>query len=469
MKQFFARTASGAFALALCASILAACSQSGTSSLTPAVATQKTATAPAAASAGRFIKSTMTTPDNNTDFQYTVKPLETAMDQTGDSPDALPAPSVCVTHYHLACYTPAEIRSAYNVPNALDGTGQTIVIVDAYGSPTIANDLQYFDRYFHLPDSTLNVLYPAGKPTTTDNGWAGETSLDVEWAHAIAPGATIDLVVSPTNQSSDLNTVEQYVIDNHLGGVMSMSFGAPEEAVPGGAANAHLKKGDSIYQAASAANITSIASAGDTGADFLTGTAVANFPSSDPNVLAVGGTNLFMSDTGEYQSETVWNDSVASLCPFNCLYGAFGATGGAPSIIFTEPSYQQMLAHEDSRTAADVSYNASVYTAVMVYESFRRPGHPGSFYFTGGTSSGAPQWAGIVTLANQAAGHQLGNIQRSLYTIAKNGPYGSAFHDVTTGNNSLFGDPGFPAAAGYDIPTGLGSPNVANLVSALAH
>ena len=389
------------------------------------------------------------------------------MDAAVDDPNGLPAPSVCEAHYGLACYTPAEIRSAYNVPSALDGTGQTIVIVDAYGSPTIASDLKTFDHAFQLPNPTLNVLYPAGQPTKRDNGWAGETSLDVEWAHAIAPGATIDLVVAPTNQSSDLNAVEQYVIDNHLGGVMSMSFGAPEEAVPGGAANAHLKKGDSIYQAASAANITSIASAGDTGGDFLTGTAVANFPSSDPNVLAVGGTNLFMSDTGAYQSETVWNDSVASLCPFGCADGVFGATGGAPSIIFTEPSYQQMLAHEDSRTAADVSYNASVYTAVMVVESFR-DGVP-RYYFTGGTSAGAPQWAGVVTLANQAAGHKLGNIQRSLYTIAKNGPYGSAFHDVTTGNNSLFGDPGFPAAAGYDIPTGLGSPNVANLITALAH
>lgn len=415
----------------------------------------------------RFLQATTALSDSS-EFQYDVKPIEKAMDnQPVDSPNALPPPSVCVAHYGLACYTPAEIRSAYNVPSSLDGSGQTIVIVDAYGSPSIERDLKVFDRSFHLPDPTLNIIYPSGPPTQVSFGWAGETSLDVEWAHAIAPGATIDLVISPTNYSSDLNVAEQYVIDNHLGGVMSMSFGAPEQAISGGANNAHLKKGDSLYQAASAANITSIASAGDAGADFGTGTAVANFPSSDPNVLAIGGTNLFMSDTGAYQSETVWNDTDPATCPFGCYYGAFGATGGAPSIIFSEPAYQQENAHQTARTVADVSYNASVYTAVMVVQSFR-DGVP-RFYFTGGTSSGAPQWAGIVTLANQAAGHQLGNINFALYKLAKHGGYGAAFHDITFGNNSLFGGPGFPAASGWDVPTGIGSPNVANLINALAH
>ncbi len=388
------------------------------------------------------------------------------MNQAVDSPDAFPPPSTCVAVYGLACYTPAEIRTAYNVPSSLDGAGQTIVIVDAYGSPTIRRDLQIFDRNFNLPDPVLNVIYPSVPPATTNNGWAGETSLDVEWSHAIAPKAKIDLVIAPTNLSSALNTAEQYVIDNHLGGVMSMSFGAPEQKISGGANNAHLKKGDALFQAAAAANITSIASAGDTGADFGTGTAVANFPASDPDVLSIGGTNLFITDAGAYQSETVWNDTDPSLCPFGCSYGAIGATGGAPSMIFQEPAYQQMLAHEDSRTVSDVSYDASVYTAVLVVESFA-DGVP-RFYFTGGTSSGAPQWAGIVTLANQAAGHPLGEINRSLYTLAKHGN-ASVFHDITVGQNALFNGPGFPAQVGYDLPTGLGSPNVTNLVNALAH
>jgi subtilase family serine protease len=447
-------------------SVLAACSKS-TMGMTPAVNNApQSGTAKVQNTGTRFLQSTSAVSDS-TDFQYNVKPFEKQMDdQRASSPDGLPPPSVCAAYYGLACYTPAEMRSAYNVPSSLDGSGQTIVIVDAYGSPTIQKDLKYFDKYFKLPDTTLNVIYPSGPPAQADNGWAGETSLDVEWAHAIAPGATIDLVVSPTNYSSDLNTAEQYVIDNHLGGVMSMSFGAPEQAIPGGAANAHLKKGDSLYQAASAANITSIASAGDTGADFGTGTAVANFPSSDPNVLAIGGTNLFMSDTGAYQSETVWNDTDPSTCPFGCSYGAFGATGGAPSIIFSEPAYQQENAHQTARTVADVSYNASVYTAVMVAESFR--GNGTHLYFTGGTSAGSPQWAGVITLANQAAGHQLGNVNFALYKLAKHGGYDAAFHDITLGNNSI-GGPGFSAASGWDIPTGIGSPNVANLINALAH
>lgn len=467
MNHLVLRSIRSALAIVAATSVLAACSKSSVESLTPTTSTDSHQAPVAAQDNGSRFLQTTTAVSDNTDFKVNVKPFEKPMNQSTDSPDAFPPPSVCESVYGLACYTPAEIRSAYNVPSALDGTGQTIVIVDAYGSPTIATDLKIFDRNFHLPNPTLNIIYPSGPPATQDNGWAGETSLDVEWAHAIAPGATIDLVIAPTNFDSALNTAEQYVIDNHLGGVMSMSFGAPEQAIPGGANNAHLKKGDSLYQAADAANITSIASAGDTGADFGTGTAVANFPASDPNVLSIGGTNLFMSDTGQYKSENVWNDTEANLCPFGCFYGAFGATGGAPSIIFKEPSYQQLLAHQASRTVSDVSYNASVYTAVLVVESFA-DGVPG-FYFTGGTSAGAPQWAGIVTLANQAAGHQLGNINRTLYTLAKHGGYNGAFHDITVGDNSLFGGPGFPAAAGWDVPTGIGSPNVANLVNALAH
>ncbi|HEY8298224.1 MAG TPA: S53 family peptidase [Candidatus Baltobacteraceae bacterium] len=464
MTKLLLRSVGRALAITVIASALAACSKSG-GSLTPPV-TNSGPAASSVASPSRFIQSAAVTATNDTPFSYTpdavLKPMSS---YTPDGGSPLPAPSTCVAAYGLACYVPSQIRAAYNVPSSLDGTGQTIVIVDAFGSPTIASDLKTFSSVFSLPPAKLNILYPTGQPASQNDGWAGETTLDVEWAHAIAPGATIDLVIAPSNLDTDLHAAEQYVIDNHLGSVMSMSFGAPEQAISGGVNNRHMRHADDIYQEAIEAGITSIASSGDSGAEDGQPVPTANFPASDPFVLSVGGTNLFMTDAGAYTSEDVWNDSDPSLCPNGCAYGAFGATGGAPSILFTAPSYQRSLTHEKARTVADVSYDGSVYTAVMVVRTSPLDGKK-HYYFTGGTSAGAPQWAGIVALANQSTGESFGFINKKLYSIAKQGSYASAFHDVTVGQNG-FGGPGFSAGPGYDIPTGLGTPNVANLINAL--
>ncbi len=462
-------TSSKIAALAIAASVLAACSGGG-GSLTPQ---SNLSTAPAAPASGasRFIASTAAA-TNTQDFTYDANPPTKPFGNGAPvTANALPPPSVCEQVYGLACYTPSEIKTAYDVPSQFNGSGQTIVIVDAFGSPTIQSDLHVFDTVMGLPDPAFDIQYPGGQPSAFDgsnnrSGWAGETSLDVEWAHAIAPAATIHLVIAKTNSSTDISTAEAYAMQTYPGSVISMSFGAGEPAIPGGANNSHLQHDDKFFQQAQHQNTTLIASAGDTGATNGTGTLTAEFPASDPSVLSVGGTDLFMSDAGVYQQETVWNDTVSSLCPFGCYYGAFGVTGGAPSRLFRAPSYQQSLFHPDTRETADVSYNAGVYTAVLVAEGFNSPGQVG-FYFVGGTSAGAPQWAGIIALANQAAGHSLGFVNKSLYHIAKNGPYASAFHDVTVGNNALFSLPGENAGPGYDMPTGLGSPNVANLITAL--
>lgn len=393
------------------------------------------------------------------------------------APAAFPTPSECVASIGLACYTPQEIRTAYNVPSKYNGAGQTIVIVDAYGSPTVQSDLHTFDQTFGLPDPTLNIIYPMGKPAYNPNqhhsetGWAEETSLDVQWSHAIAPAATIDLVIAPNNYGNALNVAEQYAVSHHLGNVMSMSFGAPEGSIAGGGNNLQLQQAHAIYQQAQAEGMTVFASSGDSGASQGYTYANAGYPASDPLVTSVGGTNLFMSDSGQYQSETVWNDGDPSLCPFGCAYGPFGATGGAPSQVFATPAFQQGVNGMSMRTTSDVSYNASVYTSVLVYLGFLG-GKNNGFYFFGGTSEGAPQWAAITTLANQAAaeaGHgPVGYLNPKLYAIAQNATeYAADFHDVTVGNNA-FNGPGFDAKAGYDLPTGLGSPNVANLIATLA-
>ncbi len=214
------------------ASILAACS-GGTSTFSPPTGTLKTS---GQATGSRFL-STTATASNDGDFQYLANPPLQPM-SSGTSADALPSPSQCVAIFGLTCYTPREIRTAYNVPSSYDGTGQTIVIIDAYGSPAIQSDLQTFDAVMGLPNTTLNVLYPSGQPVVNSGnaalaaGWAAETSLDVEWSHAIAPKATIDLVVAPTNYSSAMHAVEEYAVQNHLGSVISMTSVHPNKPSP---------------------------------------------------------------------------------------------------------------------------------------------------------------------------------------------------------------------------------------------
>lgn len=449
--------------------LLSACSGGGGS--IPSTGQQGSTTQASAktVSSSRFLPGATGGAADSSNIDYTVNPPFKLAYAAGTIPAALPSPSQCVAIFGLACYTPQLIRAAYNVPANLDGTGQTIVIVDAYGSPTITQDLKVFDKEFGLPDPTFNIFYPTGKPPAllpnhhNTSSWASETSLDVEWSHAIAPKATIDLVIASNNAGNVLNVAQRFAIQNHLGNVMTLSFGSPEGLIKGGGNNIQLQQADANYQAAAQAGMTVFASAGDNGASNGLASANAGFPASDPLVTSVGGTNLFMSDAGVYQNEDVWNDS--NDCPFGCTAGIFGATGGAPSKIFAAPAYQQALSGNSARTVADVGYNASVYTAVLVYLSFN--GSPG-FYFFGGTSEGAPQWAGLTALANQAAGHSLGPINPTLYAIGANpAKYAADFHDVTVGNNS-FNGPGFPAGTGYDIPTGLGTPNAANLIPDIA-
>ena len=428
------------------------------------------ATAAATALATLAIPASATS-TNSTPITYDVNPA-VKLAFTTARPGAFPAPSVCEANYGLACYTPQEIRTAYDIPAGDTGAGQTIVIVDAYGSPTVVSDLHTFDHEFGLSDPTLNIIYPGGSPTFNplqnhaEYKWADETSLDTQWAHAIAPDATIDLVIAANNGGNVLNNAEQYAVSHHLGNVMSMSFGAPEAAINGGGNNLQLQQASQIYQQAASQGMSVFASAGDLGATNNTSTINAGYPASDPNVTSVGGTDLFLSDTGAYQSEYTWNDSVASQCPFGCTAGVFGATGGAPSAVFSTPSYQAGVTGYSTRTVPDVGYNASVYTAVMVYLSV--PNQPSGFYFFGGTSEGAPQWAAITALTDQVAGHALGQLNPALYAIYRNAKaYAADFHDVTVGNNNFFNEGGFTARTGYDLTTGLGTPNVANLIASL--
>ena len=368
----------------------------------------------------------------------------------------------------VPCYAPKQIRNAYNIPRYLTGAGRTIVIIDAFGNPYIAGDLALFSKVFNLPRAHLNIICPVGcptfDPTNPDQvGWAGEIALDTQWAHAIAPRATIDLVIAKSDADADILTAQQFVVQNNLGDVLSQSFGEGETCM----APNIFKAQHQAFVVAYKERMTVFASAGDSGAaqPDCTGTGYflsASTPASDPLVTGVGGTHLSANfKTGAYYGETVWNNSGQSP--------DFGAGGGGFSTIYPRPFYQFLVRTGSAyRGVPDVTYNGDVYGGVLTVSSALNGGLPAFFIF-GGTSAGSPQWSGITALADQAAGYRLGFLNPALYAIAASPFYRFALHDITIGNNSwdTSGVTGYSARRGWDPASGLGSPNAAVLIRLL--
>ncbi len=283
----------------------------------------------------------------------------------------------------LSGYTPAQITSAYGL-NAItfssgsvkgDGTGETIALIEMYHDPNLASDLHTFDHEYGLPDPTLTVDNQAG--SQTDDGWSLEESMDVEWAHAIAPGAKILVVeAAPSNSNAQAiaNLMAAVQAANLTPGVVvvSMSWGFNEFP------------GETAYDSAfTTPGITYIAASGDNpGVDY---------PATSPDVLSVGGTTLNLSSSGDYVSETAWSDS-----------------GGGYSQYEAEPSYQELIQQSEKRSTPDVAFDGDPNTGVAVYETPPPSQNPwqtttseGSWQIVGGTSLGAPSWAGIIAIVDQ--------------------------------------------------------------------
>jgi subtilase family serine protease len=381
-----------------------------------------------------------------------------------------------------ACYSPQSIDAAYGFDKlhrlGITGKGRTIVIVDAFQSPTIATDLGLFDATFGLnAPPAFNVIAPDGLTAFNPGdpnqvGWSAEISLDVQWAHAIAPDATIDLVLAKDNMDADLNSATKYAVDHNLGDVISQSFGEAEScALPADVQTLHQ-----IYQEATRKGITLLASSGDQGATQLNcaGTAYmlsASWPAVDPLVTSVGATNLQADlTTGAYVSERAWSDAYSGCFPTS----QFGCSGGGFSNIYGRPEYQDgtsgtMRGH---RGVPDVAYNGGVDGGVIAFWGV--PFGPGAAFIFGGTSAGSPQWSGLVALADQLGHHRVGQIDETLYDIARV-PWldHAAFHDITTGNNNFLNVDattitGYQTATGWDPVTGLGTPKANVLVPLLA-
>jgi subtilase family serine protease len=337
-------------------------------------------------------------------------------------------------------FTPAQIQQAYSFNQISfstsngtvigNGAGQTIAIVDAYDDPNIASDLETFDKRFGIPDApSFTVVKQSG--TVANAGWTTETALDVEWAHAMAPGARIVLGEARSDSLSDLVAEVDTVADMPGVSAVAMSWSAEEWASEGSF--------DSNFTTpAGHQGVTYVASSGDDGAP-------PSWPASSPNVLSVGGTTLYVYSNGSYENETGWNFS-----------------GGGVSEYEAKPSYQYYVSTGSSmRSNPDVSFDANAATGLYVYNSYGG----GGWVEVGGTSAGAPQWAALVAIADQGRALQgkttLDGASQTLYAIYRMAQTSETtyFHDISSGNN------GYAAKAGYDDVTGNGSP-IANMIVA---
>ena len=408
----------------------------------------------------------------------------------------VPNTNLCDQRFGYSCYNPRQIETAYDMrplfASGDTGKGETIVLVDSFGSPTIRADLRTFDKAFGLPNPQLTIVQPAGKvpawnpKNSTMVNWGGETSLDVEYSHAMAPAAKIVLVETPVAETEGIAGLPQMMASERAvmdptskyyenPSVISQSFGATESTFATAMQIIDLAQ---TYQIADTDDVTVLAAAGDDGStepindagtEYAT-TREIDWPASDPLVTAVGGTQLHLNLAGQrLLPDNVWNDT-------NFLGGPAAGVGGR-SAIFSRPTYQDGIKAVAGvhRVIPDISMSAAVDGGVLVYWSF--PGTPKGYYVIGGTSEASPLFAGVVADADQALGKHIGFLNPYLYQLAAQATPKNdvGIEDITIGNNTVSFTqggvdvtvPGWVATPGYDLASGLGTIDGAKLVASL--
>ncbi len=422
-----------------------------------------------------------------------------------------------VTTGAFRAFSPKSMQVSYNLPALYDagyeGQGETVAIVDSFGYPQVAANLETFSKGYGLPlmcgmpTVTCKGTMPAFKVLTFGNrqvkpspanpthanpygpgqeastGWVGEVALDTQWVHAIAPEASILLVVVPTAETlgvqgfPNMMNAEQYVVDHHLANVVTQSFGAAEGSFGSAASIMTLRH---AFTSGTAEGISFVAASGDSGSFGTTkspvgqgGSALSTpsvgWPASDPLVTAVGGTNLC---TTAATGSTSANDTYGpAKCQTNSGQRevAWSGSGGGFSSVFPKPAYQDTLPSGSTqigsmRGVPDVSWDASCGTFLWVY--IATPGLTAGYYGICGTSAASPEFAAMVALADQYAGENLGLVNPTLYALASGPRTSTYFFDVTAGTQ--VGPGHYSAGTGWDPVTGLGTPNAGNLVPALA-
>jgi len=404
------------------------------------------------------------------------------------------AASSCLS-YQGACYAPYLFRVEYGIQplldRGIDGRGETVTVLDA-GPPlppasacpppcTIVNgpvtsdirqDLAAFDSEFRLPAARIEVvtsLAGSASPWQVSDQEAG----DVEIAHAVAPAATLRLVLLPSNAMDSAATATADMIAGlrlavSATDVASIGFGLGEHFFT----TAQAAQMHSILLGAEAHHVTVVAGSGDNGGfsdAWWFGTAVreVSLPASDPLVLAAGGTTFTGNlSAGAYVSETAWNAQNPGS-----FSETLGASGGGFSHLYARPAYQDGVPRIGAMrgvpdVAGDAGYNGG-WAAVL------STGGKASISAYSGTGAAAALWAGLIALADQYAGHDLGFVNPAIYRIARSPSSHQAFHDITTGSNIQTlaypaGTAGYQAGPGWDPVTGWGTPDAQVLVPLLA-
>lgn len=429
-------------------------------------------------------------------------------------------------------YQPSDLYTAYNLNSlyrsGLNGYGQTVVIIDAYGSPTITEDAPAFSEFYGLPTLNLTVDQPFG--SQPNNSWALETSLDVEMAHTVAPLANIVLIEAYSDADDDLDAALLYAVCNRLGNVISNSYGAPEsqEGLPSN------DPYDTTLILAAAEGISVNFSSGDQGDwSVYEGYTDVSYPASSPYATAIGGTSLFLNNNKTMAFQTGWGTNLTEIAnapdqngystpivpPDNTAADGFGfqygSTGGV-SGVFRKPSFQYGLPGR-YRLVPDISYLADPYTGVEIFcagSSCLDPTLPSTPYVivVGGTSLACPMFSSLWAIANQRSGRPLGQAARSIYNLPPNAisdivPVSSPLNvtgSITVGHRTeyesasdlvepletrapflsalweldqsgygwfvvSFGtDNSLFTSPGWDDVTGLGTPNALNFINAVA-
>lgn len=370
-------------------------------------------------------------------------------------------------------FIPCQVRNAYNLTSlfgsGVNGSGVRIGVVDPYDGnepqTTLASDLRLFTAAYGLSVGRIQYLYPV--PTSRNLNasyglWGAEIALDLQWTRALAPGATLDMTFAP-DASAGLYGAVDWLVAHQAVDVISLSWGESDvgiyNAFNGVCRSACNASSDGSYTLlhpvladAAAEGIGVFVASGDCGAADGTSGVSTDYPASDPSVTGVGATDLSLSKTGGYGAESGWSGNDSGARSPGCQNQ--GGSGGGYSP-FPRPVWQRapgLSLSNSQRATPDVSILGGNDVATYLN---------GVVSPAAGTSASAPMWAGIAAVADQSAGTALGSLSPSLYAVARSSNYSRAFHDIRTGNN------GYPAGAGWDAVTGLGSPNASRLIPLL--
>ncbi|MDA4136343.1 MAG: protease pro-enzyme activation domain-containing protein [Thaumarchaeota archaeon] len=358
-------------------------------------------------------------------------------------------------------YCPQGIQAGYSLTSlygsGYNGAGESVAIADEPGDSNMQSAINTYDSQFGLPSTTLTILYPDGVPSGYDPGWASEAAMDVEAVHTTAPGAGIILLYGSSTSDDPLN-LDDYVASHHLANVVSNSWtydcGSPcsDTQLP----SAEVSSDDSRLALDSSMGLTILFASGDSGAKPDGTDLGTEFPSSDPNVLAVGATNLNLAGCGVTTCTGYSSETGASI------------SGGGYSGVFAEPAWQKAaIGTAPGRGVPDISmlgYSPGIWVYSTDSDKCGAGGDSAGWFDCSGTSLSTQLWAGIIGIILQArGGAALGNFAPALWQLASSASYSADFHDVTSGSNG-----GYSAGTGWDPVTGWGTPIASNLIASLA-